>query len=98
MEVETSPTGRYVRFNTKLGSGAFKMVYAAYDSETGIEVAWNIIPFDKVTSEAEKKRIEGEWRLLRSLHHPHIINFFDAWKNNDQNQVYLFSLSSVNSG
>ena len=33
--VETSPDGRYFRFDEKLGSGAYKEVYLCYDSETG---------------------------------------------------------------
>ena len=37
-EVETSPDGRYIRFDEKLGSGAFKNVFLCYDTETGQEV------------------------------------------------------------
>ena len=36
--VERSPGERYVRFSEKLGSGASKDVYRAYDTEEGIEV------------------------------------------------------------
>ena len=38
-EVETSPDGRYIRFDEKLGSGAYKDVYLCYDTETGQEVS-----------------------------------------------------------
>ena len=37
--VERSPGGRYLRFLEKLGSGAYKDVYRAYDTIEGIEVA-----------------------------------------------------------
>ena len=34
-EAETSPDGRYVRFDQKLGAGAQKDVYLGFDTETG---------------------------------------------------------------
>lgn len=40
---EKSPGNRYVRFHEKLGSGAYKDVYRAYDTIEGIEVAWNLV-------------------------------------------------------
>ncbi|CAJ1387190.1 unnamed protein product [Effrenium voratum] len=42
---ERSPLGRFVRFNRKLGSGSYKVVYLGFDNDTGMEVAWNIISF-----------------------------------------------------
>lgn len=42
--VEISPsTGRYLRLNTLLGKGAYKVVYKAIDREEGYEVAWNTV-------------------------------------------------------
>ena len=32
-----------MRFYEKLGSGAYKDVYRAYDTIEGIEVAWNLV-------------------------------------------------------
>ena len=42
--VETSPKGRFARFNRKLGAGSYKNVYLGFDNDTGREVAWNV-PF-----------------------------------------------------
>lgn len=39
--VEVSKNQRYVRLNTLLGKGAYKVVYKAIDREEGYEVAWN---------------------------------------------------------
>lgn len=39
--VEVSANQRYVRLNTLLGKGAYKVVYKAIDREEGYEVAWN---------------------------------------------------------
>lgn len=41
--VETSPKGRFKRFNEELGRGAYKIVYKGVDHETGREIAWNVI-------------------------------------------------------
>ena len=78
-EVEVSPDGRYVRFEEKLGSGAYKDVYLAYDTETGKEVAWNTVNLARVPV-GEKRRILSETEILASLHHPHIINFYHVWQ------------------
>jgi hypothetical protein len=67
--VERSPEGRYVRFMEKLGSGASKDVYRAYDTTEGIEVAWNVVQLSGVPK-AERNRIVNEVRLLERLHHP----------------------------
>jgi hypothetical protein len=34
------------QFNEKLGSGAYKEVWAGYDTQEGLEVAWNTVRFD----------------------------------------------------
>lgn len=40
--IEVSPDpGRYLRLNSLLGKGAYKIVYKAIDREEGYEVAWN---------------------------------------------------------
>lgn len=38
--VNTSPTGRFVRYETEIGRGSFKTVYKGLDTETGVAVAW----------------------------------------------------------
>lgn len=43
VKVEESPKGRFQRFSEQLGSGAYKTVYQGYDTETGAEIAWNVI-------------------------------------------------------
>lgn len=96
VEVESSPDNRYLRFNTELGSGAYKEVYLAYDSETGREVAWNVVDLHRVP-ESERKRIRRETEILSSLCHPHIINFYHRWED-DQAQKICFTTEIVTSG
>lgn len=84
--VERSPGGRYVRFMEKLGSGASKEVYRAYDTQEGIEVAWNVVHLAGVPK-TERNRIVNEVRLLERLHHHNIISFHGSWVNREKQQV-----------
>jgi len=84
--MERSPGGRYVRFLEKLGSGASKDVYRAYDTTEGIEVAWNVIQLSGVPKN-ERNRIVNEVRLLERLHHANIISFHGSWVNRERQEV-----------
>jgi WNK lysine deficient protein kinase len=84
--VERSPGGRYVRFMEKLGSGASKDVYRAYDTQEGIEVAWNVVNLSGVPK-TERNRIVNEVRLLERLHHQNIISFHGSWVNRERQEV-----------
>jgi len=84
--MERSPEGRYVRFLEKLGSGASKDVYRAYDTQEGIEVAWNVVQLSGVPK-LERNRLVNEVRLLERLHHPNIISFHGSWVNRERQEV-----------
>ena len=84
--VERSPGGRYVRFMEKLGSGASKDVYRAYDTQEGIEVAWNVVTLSGVPR-MERNRIINEVRLLERLHHQNIISFHGSWVNRERQEI-----------
>ncbi|CAB9508573.1 Probable serine/threonine-protein kinase WNK5 [Seminavis robusta] len=86
--VERSPGGRYVRFMEKLGSGASKDVYRAYDTQEGIEVAWNLIGLSGLPK-TDRNRIVKEVRLLESLHHENIISFHGSWVNRERQEVHF---------
>lgn len=72
-EVETSPDGRYVRFDEELGSGAYKSVWRGYDTETGKEIAWNTIELKRLPV-SERRRIRQETEILQELGMLIIIN------------------------
>ena len=38
--VNTSPGGRFLKFDTEIGRGSFKTVFKGLDTETGVQVAW----------------------------------------------------------
>lgn len=84
--VERSPGGRYVQLSEKLGSGASKEVYRAYDTQEGIEVAWNVVHLAGVPK-SERSRIVNEVLLLERLHHQNIISFHGSWVNREKQQI-----------
>jgi WNK lysine deficient protein kinase len=93
--VEASPQGRYLRFEEKLGSGQYKDVYRAYDTQEGIEVAWNTVNIRMLPLE-EKKRIMNEVRLLQTLNHMNLVQFHGSWLNKEQQQVIFVTEIVVN--
>jgi WNK lysine deficient protein kinase len=95
-EVERSPDGRYIRYDSKLGDGAYKAVWLAYDTELGIEVAWCLVETKKIPPR-ERERIKSETEILSHIHHQHIINFYQVWENPATEQI-VFTTERVTSG
>lgn len=94
--VESSPQGRYLRFEDKLGTGQYKVVYRSYDTSMGIEVAWNTVNIKNLPKE-EKKRIMNEVRLLQHLEHKNLVQFHGSWVNRDKEEV-IFVTEIMQSG
>ncbi len=63
---ETSPKGRFSRYNELLGRGAYKLVYKGIDHETGCEVAWNTIELLRLPPH-DRVRIRSEIDLIKKL-------------------------------
>ena len=80
VEVERSPLGRYIRYDSKLGEGSCKKVYRAFDTEEGREVAWN------ATKNLTKFR-EHEVGILKTLKHPNILTLHDYWIDEQRGQT-----------
>ncbi|CAA0805800.1 Probable serine/threonine-protein kinase WNK6 [Striga hermonthica] len=81
---ETSPCGRYIRFEQTLGRGAFKEVYRGFDRLNGVEVAWNQICLDNddktlKNSPENLARLCSEAVLLNSLAHKHVMRCHAYW-------------------
>ncbi|XP_078080141.1 serine/threonine-protein kinase WNK4 isoform X2 [Mustelus asterias] len=77
--VDTSPDGRFLKFNIELGRGSFKTVYKGLDTETTVEVAWCELQTRKL-SKAERQRFSEEVEMLKGLQHPNIVRFYDSFK------------------
>ncbi len=93
--VESSPQGRYLRYPEKLGSGQYKDVYRAYDTQEGIEVAWNAVNLNNLPKQ-EKLRIMNEVRLLQNLDHMNLVLFHGSWLNREAQQVVFVTEFLVN--
>lgn len=76
---ETSPDGRYVRYSQVLGTGSFKTVYKAFDTEDALEVAWNKLHVDRLTDK-ELENVQKEVELLEKIHHKNVIRFHAFWR------------------
>ena len=88
--VEKSPKGRFIRFNRRLGSGAFKTVYLAFDNDTGREVAWNVVSVDRL-SRHERRRLDEEIKTVSAMNNPRIIKFVSAWINKEKGEVVFIT-------
>ncbi|KAL9653006.1 hypothetical protein ABK040_015521 [Willaertia magna] len=80
-EICKDPKGRYIK-KELLGSGAFKTVFRAYDTEEGTEVAWNQVKLAGVGN-AQKKKIHQEIVILDSVKHESIMEIYDHWETED---------------
>ncbi|KAI8337696.1 kinase-like domain-containing protein [Chlamydoabsidia padenii] len=90
--IEVSPNERYARLNTLLGKGAYKVVYKAIDREEGYEVAWNSM---MGLHSPDNKEMEHEIGILKSVRHPNVIAFHDAWCTKNE---FVFVTELMTSG
>ena len=86
----------FPQYTKQLGQGAYKTVYKAFDSDTGLEVAWNQVQIGKLEGEAKKQFID-EVTMLSRLNHKHIIQFHDSWEDHEKHQV-IFITELMTSG
>jgi len=94
--VETSPNGRYQRYDEKLGEGSSKKVWKAFDTEDGRIVAWNCAKYEPLDSEDESK-VKNEILILKTLRHPHIITLYDFW-HDPKNHRFCFITDIMTDG
>jgi len=96
--VESSPKRRFVRFNDLIGEGSFKRVFRGWDSQKGVEVAWNTVRVDSSDPNSNgARRVIQEMRILQTLNHPGIIKFFGSWLDHKKMTV-IFITELISSG
>jgi len=97
--LETDPTGRYERYATCLGKGAYKEVFKAYDQEEGVEVAWNQLKVDHL-AKRDASRYLSEIQILQGLRHDNILNLLHAWitRGSDGKEKICFITELMTSG
>lgn len=87
--IETSPDGRFVCFEHKLGAGAFKTVFRAMDTDYGIEMAWNQVLIDRY--QLDKATVLREIQFFKQIRHQNIIEFYHFWVDEAKNQVVFLT-------
>jgi len=87
---ETSPQGRYAKLEERLGSGAYKDVFRAYDTNEGIEVAWNVVKLARIPP-SERKRIKTEVKLLKDIEHKNVIKYYNSWVDREKEQIVFIT-------
>ncbi|EMS60328.1 putative serine/threonine-protein kinase WNK9 [Triticum urartu] len=90
---EADPTGRFIRYDEILGSGAVKTVYKAFDKLEGDEVAWCQTRIDdSVMGSSEKMaQLNTEISLLKTLRHKNIQKLFASWIDEDKKTVNIIT-------
>ncbi len=78
--------GRY-RVLAQLGQGATARVFKAYDELRARDVALKVLPIAAEDRAAFMQRFEREAEVIRSLHHPNIVEVYDSDKTDEY--VYL---------
>ncbi|RKO90657.1 kinase-like domain-containing protein, partial [Blyttiomyces helicus] len=93
------PTSRFERYAESLGKGAYKEVFKAFDTEEGVEVAWNQLRIDHLVKR-DAARIVKEIEILQSLRNDNIINLYHSWtaKDKDGRDKVFFITELMTSG
>ncbi len=79
-------TGKY-KIERKLGEGAMGVVYEATDQSLGRKVAIKKMGEEIKVNEREKQRFLDEARTVALLHHPHIVEIYTIFEEEDN--IYL---------
>ncbi len=70
-------------------------MFRAYDTEEGIQVAWNQVRLHNVQPQ-QKAKILGEITILEQVNHNHIMKIFNSWETPDgQYLVFITEIMSM---
>ncbi|XP_022246200.1 uncharacterized protein LOC106463081 isoform X2 [Limulus polyphemus] len=91
---DTSPDGRFLKFEEEIGRGSFKTVYKGLDTATGVAVAWCELQQERL-NKSERQRFREEAEMLKGLQHPNIVRFYDYWEVNLPKKKYLVLITEL---
>lgn len=89
-------TIRGYELRERLGEGDFGIVYRAYQSSVGREVAIKVIRPEFANRPAFIRRFEVEAQLVAQLEHPHVVSLYDYWRDPDGAYLVMRSLKGGN--
>src|SRR5664279_971007 len=84
------PNPRFLKgfeLRERIGAGGFGIVYRAYQSAVGRDVAIKVILPEHANQPEFVRRFEIEAQLIARLEHPHIVPLYDYWR--DPTGAYL---------
>jgi serine/threonine protein kinase len=84
---ESTVSGRGYELKEEIGSGGFGVVYRAYQTAVGRDVAVKVILPEIARDPMFARRFEKEARLSAGLEHPNIVPLYDYWR--DEERAYL---------
>lgn len=92
LEIDRCPNDRYICFNDVVGRGSYKVVYRAYDTNNGNEVAWNQIALCRLEKN-ETQMVVDEVLLLEKLspQNKYIVDFLTAWYDEEKGNVVFIT-------
>lgn len=64
-------------FDILFSRGKFGTVYKCREKSTGLELAGKFVPIPK---REDRRNVEREVEIMNSLHHPRIIQLYDAFE------------------
>ncbi|XP_059608803.1 uncharacterized protein LOC132256411 [Phlebotomus argentipes] len=67
----------YYEMIKEIGRGKFGTVYKCREKSTGLEMAGKFVPIPK---REDRRNVEREVEIMNSLHHPRIIQLYDAFE------------------
>ena len=74
----------------------FTVSWRAFDTDEGIEVAWNVVKLGKLPV-SERKRIKNEVIILKDIEHKNIIKYYNSWVDREREQI-VFVTEIMSSG
>lgn len=89
-DVPDEPTSQRLgpyALHAKIGGGGMGDVYRAEHTKLGRQVALKLLPRKSAESPERVERFEREMRAVGGLHHPHIVQAYDAGEHDGQ--LYL---------
>ena len=84
--------GRAIRgfeLREEIGAGDFGVVYRAFQTSVGREVAIKVIRPEYASQPVFVKRFEAEAQFVAQLEHPHIVSLYDYWRDPDGAYVVM---------
>lgn len=79
-EIKPGRSVRGYELRAEAGRGSIGVVYRAFQSAVGREVAIKVIDPDLARSPAFVRRFADEAKVIASLEHPHIVPLHDFWR------------------